>query len=356
MQKKKEQNNAQYPRVSKAIHNPTTPAPRVMTQSPTPSPRKYIHVIPPKPALPMTAQPHRKYKFNARLSVAQQPYCKQKYNTRLSVAQHGANAIIDRDIGHALEYRHLIKNPKYKQIWYHSMSNEIGRLTQGNSRIQETNTMFFITYNIIPQNRRKYVTYARIVVDYRPQKQEKERTRITVGRNIINYPNNVSAKIAEVTTVKILINSTISTPHARFCEFDIGNFYMGTPMSRYEYMFICLQDIRPDINQQYNLNTIAKDGKVYVEIRKDMYGLPQAGILANKLLQKILQSSGIINVNTHTACGNIPHDQLFLSLWLMILESNMLAKNISCTSSMYSKLFTTRFPLIGRANFFVASK
>ena len=160
MQKKKEQNNAQYPRVSKAIHNPTTPAPRVMTQSPTPSPRKYIHVIPPKPALPMTAQPHRKYKFNARLSVAQQPYCKQKYNTRLSVAQphdihkyntrlsvvqHGANAIIDIDTGHALEYRHLIKNPKYKQIRYQSMSNEIGRLTQFNSRVQGTNTMFFIT-------------------------------------------------------------------------------------------------------------------------------------------------------------------------------------------------------------------
>ena len=70
MQKKKEQNNAQSPRVSKAIHNPTTPAPMVKTQSPTPSPYKHIHVIPPEPALPTTAQPHRKHKYNARLSVA----------------------------------------------------------------------------------------------------------------------------------------------------------------------------------------------------------------------------------------------------------------------------------------------
>ena len=108
MQKKKEQNNAQSPRGSKAIFNPITPAPRVMTQSPTSSPRKYIHVIPPEPVLPTTAKPYRKH----------------KYNTRLSVAQRGANAIIDTDTGHALEYRHLIKNPKYKQIWYHSMSNE----------------------------------------------------------------------------------------------------------------------------------------------------------------------------------------------------------------------------------------
>ena len=141
---KKEQNNAEYPRVSKAIHHPTTTAPRVMTQSPTPSTCKHIHVIPPETALPTTVQPHRKYKYNTRLSVAQ-PHDIHKYNTRLSVVQHGANAIIDIDTGHALEYRHLIKNPKYKQIRYQSMSNEIGRLTQFNSRVQGTNTMFFIT-------------------------------------------------------------------------------------------------------------------------------------------------------------------------------------------------------------------
>ena len=93
---KKEQNNAEYPRVSKAIHHPTTTAPRVMTQSPTSSPRKYIHVIPSEPVLPTTAKPYRKH----------------KYNTRLSVAQRGANAIIDTDTGHALEYRHLIKKPQ----------------------------------------------------------------------------------------------------------------------------------------------------------------------------------------------------------------------------------------------------
>ena len=53
------------------------------------------------------------------------------------------------------------------------MSNEIGRLAQGNSRVQGTNTIFFITYENIPINRRKDITYARIVVDHRPQKQEK---------------------------------------------------------------------------------------------------------------------------------------------------------------------------------------
>ena len=96
------------------------------------------------------------------------------------------------------------------------MSNEIGRLARGNSRVQGTNTMFFITYENILIDWRKDITYTRIVVDYRPQKEEKERTCIIVGGNLINCPDNVSTKTAEVTTAKILIKSTISIPNARF--------------------------------------------------------------------------------------------------------------------------------------------
>ena len=71
------------------------------------------------------------------------------------------------------------------------MSNEIGFLAQGNNRVQGTNTMFFITYENIPTNRCKDIMHVRILVEYRPQKQEKEQTRITVGGNLINYPDNV---------------------------------------------------------------------------------------------------------------------------------------------------------------------
>jgi hypothetical protein len=48
-------------------------------------------------------------------------------------------------------------------------------------------------------------------------------------------------------------------------------------------------DIIPDrIKKQYNLEDLAVDGWVYIDIRKGMYGLPQSGILANKLLVKRL--------------------------------------------------------------------
>ena len=43
-----------------------------------------------------------------------------------------------------------------------------------------------------------------------------------------------------------------------------------------------------DIIEHYKLNEKVLDGYVYMEIRNGMYGLPQAGILANKLLKKRL--------------------------------------------------------------------
>jgi hypothetical protein len=38
------------------------------------------------------------------------------------------------------------------------------------------------------------------------------------------------------------------------------------------------------IKKQYNLDTHARDGFVFLKIRCTVWGLPQAGILANKLL------------------------------------------------------------------------
>jgi hypothetical protein len=47
-----------------------------------------------------------------------------------------------------------------------------------------------------------------------------------------------------------------------------------------------------EIIQKYNLKALAVDGWVFIEIRKGMYGLEQAGILANQLLQTRLAPFG----------------------------------------------------------------
>ncbi|CAJ1967947.1 unnamed protein product [Cylindrotheca closterium] len=144
--------------------------------------------------------------------------------------------------GAILQYRDLILRNDQREIWTRSFSNEIGQLAQGvGDRIDGTNTIFFIHHQQIPPGRKP--TYGRIVVDIRPQKAAKERTRLTVGGNLIDYPGDVSASVADLTTAKTLFNSVVSTPGAKFMGIDIKNFYLGTPMERYQYMYLPIEVI-----------------------------------------------------------------------------------------------------------------
>jgi hypothetical protein len=73
---------------------------------------------------------------------------------------------------------------------------------------------------------------------------------------------------------------------------DIKNYYLGTPLPRFEYMKMQLSRFPEEIIQKHNLNALAVNGWVHIEIRKGMYGLKQAGLLANQLLQTCLAPFG----------------------------------------------------------------
>ena len=49
---------------------------------------------------------------------------------------------------------------------------------------------------------------------------------------------------------------------------DINNFYLGTPMDRFEYMKMPLSIFPEHISHQYNLEQNAKKGFVYLETWK----------------------------------------------------------------------------------------
>jgi hypothetical protein len=171
-----------------------------------------------------------------------------------------------------------------------STANEINRL-------YSTNTVRFIRRPDIPKGRK--VTYGSFVVDIKYHKEEKECTRLTGGSDQIEYQGDKSTRTAGLTTAKILINSVISTPGAKFLVIDINNFYLNTPLGRFEYMVINLALLPRETIEKYDLNELAQDGKVYIEIQKVMYGLPQAGILTNELLQGNLAKDGYRPTN-HT--------------------------------------------------------
>jgi hypothetical protein len=82
-------------------------------------------------------------------------------------------------------------------------------------------------------------------------------------------------------------------PGARFMTMDISNFYLNLPLARPEYIQIKISDIPEEIINECNLcNKVTESGHVHIEANKGMYGLPQAGLIANELLKKQLNEHG----------------------------------------------------------------
>ena len=208
--------------------------------------------------------------------------------------RHQALAVMDKETGKMLNYRNLMRLPKYKKIWERSSANEFGRLANGvGGRIKGTNTIKFIMENEVPQQRKKDVTYGQFVCTIRPEKEEQERTRFTVGGDKINYPGEVATPTADMLVAKMLMNSVISTKGAKFMTMDISNFYLMTPLKRPEYVKIKISDIPAEIIKEYELNDkVTEKGYIYIQANRGMYGLPQSGLLANQLLEKRLNKHG----------------------------------------------------------------
>jgi hypothetical protein len=228
--------------------------------------------------------------------------------------QHLANAVIHPATGKEMEYMALMKDTRLQPLWKRGFGNEVGRLFQGIGDIPGTETCFFIKLTNVPKDRK--ITYGKIVCDYKSHKKEKERVRLTVGGDRLDYSGDVATSTADITTFKILINSTLSTKKAAMTMMDINNYYLGTPLPRFEYMKMLLSCFPDEIVQKYNLNALAVDGWVYIEIRKGMYGLKQAGLLANKLRQTRLAPFGYYP--THHTPGLWLHKTRPISFTLVV--------------------------------------
>jgi hypothetical protein len=201
-----------------------------------------------------------------------------------------------------MQYKDLMKDPKLGPLFEIGLGNELGWICQGIQDIDGTNTAFFVELSSITTGHK--ITYGKLVCDYKPSKMGKHRVRLTVGGNKLDYNGESATSTADITTFKILINSTLSITDAKNMRMDVKNYYSGKPLSTYEYMCMSISILPDEIIEKFHLLRFAVDRWVYLEIRKGMYDLKQAGLLANQLLQKRLKPFGY-----HPA-GHIP------GLWL----------------------------------------
>ena len=135
--------------------------------------------------------------------------------------------------------------------------------------------------------------------DIKPHKPEVERVRLTIGGDHITCSYDTSTPVADLTTVKIRLNSVISTPKAKFLTADIRIFYLNNDLPTPEYMRLSISIIPEKIISNYNLSSLVHNGFVNIRINKGMYGLPQAGKIAHDELVRHLAPFGYHPTN-HT--------------------------------------------------------
>jgi len=285
------------PRVQPSVPDPS---PRVQLSAPDPSPR-----VPPRKLVPPTPIPRKSPR--ARLLRFHFDPTTHRRNPATLLAQsmqHDpsvAGKMFDPVTGKPETIDSLLRGPD-SQTWTRSLANEWGRCTQGitkqrpvlDEQIAGNNTMFFIRPNQVPAGRK--VTYASIVCTMRPGKSEVYRVRITVGGNRLDAYQDVRSPAVGVTDTKLHLNSVISDAHrgARYCTGDIKDFFLGSEMEVYQYMRIHRKYLPDEIIQEYGLTPefFDSNGYCYLEIRKGMYGLKEAAVLAYDQLRAHLAPFG----------------------------------------------------------------
>ncbi len=207
--------------------------------------------------------------------------------------QKALTAVDTDDTGKVLTYRAAIKGAD-RQHWLQASEEELERL------MVTTKTISFINKTDIPPD------YAHVAY-YNPQIKtkiengiRKFRVRGTIGGDQIITSAPVAAATASMTTVKTLFNVVVSED-AELMTADIKDFYLNTVLPSPEYMAIPDHLIPKSFIDKHNLQRYLYNNKYYVRVDKGIYGLPQAGNLAQQRLLSHLSTHGY-HPTHHTPC------------------------------------------------------
>ena len=277
------------------------------TQQVKPQSSKPSQKLPPARPHPLTV-PHPKSTKTSIQSSQHPMFLRRRHQRpilgtsfRHLAAQHLINSLhtlpslttnhIYNDTGQRLNLdKLLLLNPAR---WQKATSNELGRLAAGTTNIAGNYVIKFVSKDSIPVG--KKVTYANFVCDYRPNKDDPWRVRLTVGGDKLDYFGNPASPAASLLESKLLINSVISDAHkgARFASLDLKDHFLQSEMTPPEYMKIHRKYFFDDIKKQYNIDSlIHHDEYVYCQINKGMYGLKQAAKLGRDKIIQTLQPFG----------------------------------------------------------------
>ena len=130
----------------------------------------------------------------------------------------------------------------------------------------------------------KKVTQPRTVCAFRPEKIDNPcRTQITAGGHPLDCDGETATNSASMETVKIPLNSVLSTSGARLSTLDVKMMHLESLLKDPQHMRFKLSQIPDDFQRQCNLHALADgQGHVHAQIDGALCGLAEAGRIANQ--------------------------------------------------------------------------
>ena len=106
---------------------------------------------------------------------------------------------------------------------------------------------------------------------------------------------------------KICLNSVISDVNkgATFSTVDIKTPTFKVQWKRYQYTQTSLKYFTPEICTEYDIRNLTRNGYVNIEIRRGIYMLKEASILAFNYIIKLLHLLNTIWLNTPQVFGSM---------------------------------------------------
>ena len=239
-----------------------------------------------------------------------------------------AGCIWDNELKKWMDLEGLLAhpNPTIRERWQRSSTKEYGNIFQGSEFSEGKNVCHWIRKEDIPKG--KQITYPRTVVDYRPEKDDPNRTRITAGGDKLEYEGETAVNSADYTTIKCHWNSVLSSPGYKYATMDAGNMYLETDLPRSRYVHFKLKQIPISIQQRYSLQDyVDRQGYVYARIDKAWYGLKESGKLAGDDIRAHLAEYGY-HESKYTA-GLFKHESRPISFTLVVDDFGVKYKKLS---------------------------
>jgi hypothetical protein len=189
------------------------------------------------------------------------------------IIESGADCIGLDPLGNPLTFRTAMSGPN-SEAWTIHLSEEYDRLF-------DTGTITWDGFITKPGNKKATYFSIQVKEKRRADGTIKRRVRGTFGGDKVEFTGERSSSTASMELLKCLLNAVVSE-NAHWCTCDIQDYYLGTPMKNPEFMYILEKDIPLATKIKYDIEF--RNGRTIVAVRKGMYGLPNAGLLAQDQL------------------------------------------------------------------------